>query len=147
MSVAECQEKCITKTGCTGITINGNGDCYRKSDIQLENCEKKTEFDTYIKSEWTKAKGFNCGTGHGAFDLEHPEASSAGNMSVAECQQLCKETSGCQGVTMKKSACFRRSYIELKNCEVDSEFETYVHDVTFYNYGKSTESFLSDYIQ
>lgn len=111
MTVAACQAKCDSLAGCTGIVTgqsdsNGNVDCYRKGDIQLENCDNKTSFNTYVKSEWTKAKGFNCwgprgsGSGHGAFDLEHPETSSAGNMSLAACQDLCKKTSGCEGITV-----------------------------------------------
>lgn len=149
MSVAACQAKCDSLTGCTGIVVfpsdsNGNVDCYRKGDIQLDKCDTKTGFNTYVKSEWTKAKGFNCwgprgsGASHGAFDLEHPETASAGNMSLAACQQLCKETSGCEGVTVQPLAdgtvsCFRKGYIKLQNCAAGSDFDTYVHDVTFYN--------------
>jgi hypothetical protein len=65
MSVAACQARCDKWEKCTGIVTsqsdsNGNVDCYRKADIKLDQCDKGTYFDVYVKSEWVQAKGFNC---------------------------------------------------------------------------------------
>ena len=59
-------------------------------------------------------------------------------MSLAACKNLCKGTSGCEGVTVQwqkngNVACFPKGYIQLENCTAGSNFDTIVHDVTFYN--------------
>ena len=76
----------------------------------------------------------NCYTGHGAVDMEHPEGSSAGTMSLSDCETLCDQTSGCSGVAVSNNAattvkgyinCYRRSNINLNDCGGNFAFDTY----------------------
>ena len=54
MSIAECEEKCDGLDGCTAITVQPaskrNVNCYRKTDIDLDQCDSSTAFDTYVRS-------------------------------------------------------------------------------------------------
>ena len=85
-------------TDCTAVTIGHEGSdgkypCFRKADVNLRECDHVgTGYDTYIKSEWYVAKGFNCygsrdgNPAHGAEDLENPVYASCGTMSLDECK-------------------------------------------------------------
>jgi hypothetical protein len=54
MSVAECEQNCEQLSGCTAITVQDAGggkiSCYRKADVQLQQCDSGTNFDTYLKN-------------------------------------------------------------------------------------------------
>eukprot|EP00911_Craspedida_sp_UC1_P000125 UC1_evm2s98 len=45
--------------------------------------------------------GLDCRAGAGAVDLEHPTGASAGNMDLASCLKLCRNTLGCTAVTTR----------------------------------------------
>ena len=53
MSIAECEQKCDQLAGCTAVVVqpasNGQVNCYRKADIDLDRCDSNTGFDTYLK--------------------------------------------------------------------------------------------------
>lgn len=157
MSRADCQARCDATEDCDGVVVTpaagGNVSCYRKADINLAACDNNAaQFETYVKSNWTKAAGFNCygprngaGTWHGAWDLETPSSGSCGTMSLADCQKKCSEMSGCEGITVRKAStagnqtdgndlydCFRKGYVDLGNCDKGTAFDTYVHDGVFY---------------
>lgn len=133
MSVKECQVKCDEMSNCTGITVNNrSGDCYRKGDINLDQCDNNgggTILDTYVKGDWIAAKKFNCyGTRdggrsyHGATDLEKPASSSCGTMSLDACKAKCKEMPGCNAVTVLRKSngeveCFRKGNVVLGQCD------------------------------
>lgn len=96
MSIKDCQAKCDQMEGCDAVTIGSDGSCYRKSNVVPDQCDiAPGMFTTYVKSEWVHAKGFNCwgsrngGKSHGAMDLEVPADSSAGVMSLDDCQKMC----------------------------------------------------------
>ena len=94
MSISDCQKKCDDMDGCTAVVVGNDGSCYRKTDINIEACDNNASgfSDTFVKSPWVKAKGFNCwgarggSKSHGANDLENPADSSAGTMSLPLCQ-------------------------------------------------------------
>ena len=86
-------------------------------------------------SSWTQHVGKNCYTGHGAIDLEHPEGSSCGTMSLAACQAKCDGLAGCSAITVAAGqgsdvTCFRRSNIVLSQCAEQGGFSTWVKDDT-----------------
>lgn len=52
MSLSDCQQKCEQMQGCTGVTVranNGRYDCFRKGDIQPDQCDKNSQYDTYSR--------------------------------------------------------------------------------------------------
>lgn len=75
----------------------------------------------------------NCWNGHGATNLEHPELSSAGTMSLSDCMKLCDTTDGCDGITVSNNEsstpgfinCYRKANIDLGNCQGSFEYDTY----------------------
>eukprot|EP00483_Globobulimina_turgida_P001347 UN01349 len=75
----------------------------------------------------------NCYDGHGATNMENPPDSSAGTMSLYNCQQLCDRTDGCTGVTVSNNVssvagyinCYRRKNINLGQCDGDMSYDTY----------------------
>jgi len=142
MSIKDCQNKCDEMEGCTAVSIGNDGSCYRKSDVVPDQCDiAPGQFDTYVKSEWVHAKGFNCwgsrggGKSHGSTDLEVPADSSAGIMSLEDCQKKCSETAGCDAVTVEKSGdlynCFRKGYTQIALCDHGTTFDTYIHAGAF----------------
>eukprot|EP01083_Nonionella_stella_P095305 267503_1 len=73
-----------------------------------------------------------CSAGHGAQDLENPNGSSAGTMSLYNCQTLCDKTNECTGITVSNNEtfagyvnCYRRSSINLEQCDVNFAYDTY----------------------
>ena len=52
MSVGDCLGKCALLPGCTAITWGrtspGQGNCYRKADVVLSQCDHGTDFDTWL---------------------------------------------------------------------------------------------------
>ena len=162
MSFAECKTRCDDMNGCTGITTlpssEGKISCFRKSNVNLGQCDHGTPFSTYVKQTWTKAGGFNCygprsdkpGDWHGATDLENPPSSSCGVMSLSDCQKRCAQTVSCDGITVSSAGngkvnCYRKAVIDmllniwhlwiienivLGSCDTGSSFDTYVTSTT-----------------
>jgi hypothetical protein len=136
MSLADCQRKCLELPGCQAVTVaptpDGKVECYRKADVSLAHCDGATSLDTYVRREWMLAGGFNCYTGHGAVDLEHPPTSDCGTMSVRDCQRKCAVTPGCSAVTWLGAdhsgvgKCYRKGSIDLPKCDRLSSFDTYL---------------------
>jgi hypothetical protein len=114
----------------------------------LDKCDDGASgFDTYLKSEWVKAKGFNCygsrdgDRSHGAEDLEVPASSSCGTMSLDACKSKCVELDNCDSITVRKEGdlyeCFRKGDLKLYKCDHGTSFDTYLFG------GKATlEEFL-----
>ena len=53
MSAYDCREKCHEIEECTGVVWKGGphsgvGDCYRKKNIDLSQCDRATAWDTYL---------------------------------------------------------------------------------------------------
>jgi hypothetical protein len=56
-TVAECEAKCTSLSGCTGITVQNSGgkfDCYRKKDVNIGSCDHGTSFTTYTYAPSTE---------------------------------------------------------------------------------------------
>jgi hypothetical protein len=55
MSVGDCLGKCALLPGCTAITWGrtspGQGNCYRKADVVLSQCDHGTDFDTWLAAK------------------------------------------------------------------------------------------------
>ena len=73
------------------------------------------------------------GVWHGADDLEDPADSSAGTMSLFDCQALCGETDGCDGVTVRATSsglveCYRKGNIDLSACDTWFVMDTWVRN-------------------
>lgn len=137
MSLAECQQKCINTSGCTGVTVSSAGsgkyNCYRKADLSLRHCDSGTSFDTYVRRNWYLAGGFNCYTGHGALDIDGGKP--CGYNTVRECQQICETTPTCSAVVWQGGphngfgSCYRKSNIVLSKCDSETEFDTYISNL------------------
>ena len=78
----------------------------------------------------------NCGTGHGATNLEKSEDASAGTMSLSDCMKLCDSTDECQGISVSQNVtstpgfinCYRRGNIDIENCQNTFAYDTYVRE-------------------
>ena len=96
--------------------------CLAPKDIPFGGC-----------SEYQLNSMKNCYNGHGAVDLENPVGSSAGTMSLYDCQQLCGKTAECDGVTVSNNGtinkgfvnCYRRGNINLEQCAGGYNYDTW----------------------
>ena len=76
----------------------------------------------------------NCYNGHGAINLENPPYSSAGTMSLYDCQTLCDKTENCDGITVSNNEtsipgyinCYRKGNINIDACDGDFTYDTYI---------------------
>lgn len=53
MSLQACEAKCDEMAECQGVTVLADGPnvvCYRRADIQTENCARDAPYDTWMKS-------------------------------------------------------------------------------------------------
>jgi hypothetical protein len=53
-TLAECEAKCLELSDCDGITVtfvNGKYECFRKGNININQCDSGTSFDTYTLSD------------------------------------------------------------------------------------------------
>ena len=78
--------------------------------------------------------GYVCYSGHGALDIDN----DAHHLSTTACQQLCRNTAGCQGVVVERrtsddepTLCYRRREIEIAGCESGSPYDL-LYDPTYY---------------
>lgn len=145
MPLADCKSACEKLDGCTGVTVGAAGaglvNCYRKGDLVPGQCDKGTQFDTYLKPGvgWAKLAGKNCwgdrgtGSSHGATDLENPASAAAPGspMSLAQCESACEEMPGCSAVTVGdagggKVNCFRKADVVAQACDQGTMFDSYV---------------------
>ncbi len=77
----------------------------------------------------------NCWPGHGATDLENPPGSSAGTMTLYNCQMLCDKTANCQGISVSNNEthvgyinCYRKGDIDLNACDDYIPYDTWTKD-------------------
>jgi formylglycine-generating enzyme required for sulfatase activity len=77
---------------------------------------------------WGMARGYNCYQGAGATDLETPQGTAYGEVSLADCKQVCLNTAGCTGITVETITgglvkCYRRKDIVPDLCAYPSEWQ------------------------
>ena len=137
MSLAQCQAKCAGTAGCTSVTVSpaaggaGLVNCYRKADVVLSHCDRRTGFSTYVHRSWAAAGGYNCWAGHGARDIDGGTPGATG-LTVAQCRALCERTEGCGGVVFQGAdgsgvgSCYRKAAVDLNECDVGTAFDTHV---------------------
>lgn len=130
--------------GCSNQSIIAYASDSSKGDVSfLLNellCHPPGGFDAF---NWTEAAGENCygprgdQPAHGATDMETPPSSSAGVMSLAQCQELCSKTPTCTAVTVSDAGngrvnCFRKKDVALRFCDVGTQYTTYVRETWAY---------------
>ena len=101
MNLESCQKKCDDLNDCTAITMSeldgkGFGQCYRKTNIVLSECDSGTSFTTYIRRDWLLSSGSNCYESHGAVDID--ASTSCGYMTTRSCIDRCVSTPGLHGI-------------------------------------------------
>ena len=113
---------------------NHNGDITRILDNALcaAPCLAPKSIPYGGCSQYTMNSMKNCWTNHGAVDLENPIGSSAGTMSLYNCQKLCDNTQDCTGITVSNNKtitgyinCYRRKDINLSQCDDYIPYDTY----------------------
>ena len=136
MNLESCQKKCDDLNDCTAITMSeldgkGFGQCYRKTNIVLSECDSGTSFSTYVRRDWVLSSGSNCYESHGAVDID--ASTSCGYMTTRSCIDRCVSTPGCTGFVMQgtdhsgKGNCYRKSNITISECDHHtSTFDTYI---------------------
>ena len=75
----------------------------------------------------------NCFNGRGAIDIDNIPV----QLSLADCQSLCLDTPGCQGVVVRRGStsttdCYRRSSIDTLRCEAPSPSFDLYYDPNYY---------------
>jgi hypothetical protein len=138
MSVSACKTKCLSLSGCTGITCDKAGsNCFRRSNIDLTKCAKG-DYGTYTisgphpptpapppssptppppgppASECALQKGLRC---HGN-DIQNMPGAGA-----SVCCGLCQNTTGCKAFThdqynqqgKKAPTCFMKSACSIRD--------------------------------
>jgi len=116
------------------IDASHDGDVTRILDDVLCASPCRGEADVGACAGYTLHSGYNCYNGHGATDLENPSSSSAGIMSLADCQKRCDETASCDSVVVSAAAssgglvnCYRKANTVIGSCDYGAwNYETWV---------------------
>jgi hypothetical protein len=137
MNPTSCQQRCLDMDNCTAVTMgtldrNGEGECYRKTNIVLSECDSGSSFSTYVRRDWVLSSGSNCYNFHGAVDIDGTK--SCGYMNTRSCRDRCIATPGCTGFVIQGDTdhsglgnCYRKSNIKLSNCDHSTAFfDTYL---------------------
>ena len=75
-------------------------------------------------------------TPKGAVDLESPQGSSHGVLTLEACEEACSQTAQCDGITVQATIsnaslfqCYRRGAVSLGACDRDNAYDTYTTGV------------------